>query len=359
MLFEKFKQGINLGGFLSQHEIVADMSSEETRRQHFETFIQESDIERIASWGFDHVRITMDGYLFYDLEKDCLNEEPLQYLDRAISWCEKHHLNVVMDLHNFKGHEYGKMQEPTALMLDDKIRAQYCNYWHLLAEHFRDCHKTELLFELFNEMADATGYRWNQLYKAAIKEIRAVDPQRWILVGSNDVNSVAYLDRLDLLDDPYVFYNFHYYEPNAFTHQMAHFSDEFRAFKQPLAYPGDMSDYIEFLAEHPNYQRDHAMITPDKKTNDFTLMKTLMKHAEKFMTYSGKELYCGEYGVIDSASEEEAVKWIRDFVTLCNTYRIGHAMWNYKCLDFELVDENGEVVRPEILKVLLELNGVK
>ena len=65
MLFEKFKQGINLGGFLSQYEIVADLSSEETKKKHFETFIQEQDIQKIAQWGFDHVRIPMDGYLFF------------------------------------------------------------------------------------------------------------------------------------------------------------------------------------------------------------------------------------------------------------------------------------------------------
>ena len=33
-------------------------------------------------------------------------------------------------------------------------------------------------------------------------------------------------------------------------------------------------------------------------------------------------------------------------------------MWNYKCLDFELVDMNNQVVRPEILEVLKELNSL-
>lgn len=357
MLFEKFGQGINLGGFLSQYELIADMSSEETIRHHFDTFIQEEDIKVIASWGFDHVRITIDGYLMYDKEEGRLKEQPLFYLDRALTWCEKYNLNVVIDLHNFWGHEYGKMQDPTALMLDEEIREAYCRYWGLLAEHFAGYDKIELMFELFNEMADATEYRWNQLYKKAVQVIRNVDEKHWILVGSNDVNSVGYLSRLDLLEDPFVFYNFHYYEPNAFTHQRAHFSEEFREFPLPLAYPGDMSAYQEFLTEHPKYRRDHAMITADKTCNDQELMKSLMAHAEKFVTYSGRELYCGEYGVIDSAEEEEAVKWIRDFVTLCNDLKIGHAMWNYKCLDFELVDEHGVIVRPKIVELLKELNA--
>lgn len=106
-----------------------------------------------------------------------------------------------------------------------------------MADYFKDCHKIELMFELFNEITDSTGYMWNKLYKQAVKEIHKADPERWILVGTNFVNSVGYLDRLDLLEDPYVFYNFHYYEPNVFTHQKAHFSEEFRTWNQTLAYP--------------------------------------------------------------------------------------------------------------------------
>ena len=104
MLFESFKQGINLGGFLSQYELIADAGSEESLHNHFETFITEDDIRRIASWGFDHVRIPMDGYLFYNSEKKNLNTEPLEYLDRCVEWCAVHGVNAVIDLHNIKGH---------------------------------------------------------------------------------------------------------------------------------------------------------------------------------------------------------------------------------------------------------------
>ncbi len=359
MLYEHFKQGLNLGGYLSQYQIVTDMSSQEAIAEHFETFIREEDIERIKAWGFDHVRITMDGYLFYDRENQRLQAEPMRVLDRCIGWCVKHQVNAVLDCHDFWGHQYGRMDEPTPLMTDEGIRQDYCQFWERLAEHFRGEYRVQILFELFNEITDATGYRWNQLYKSAITAIRAVDTRRWVLVGSNGVNGVSYLDRLDLLDDPFVFYNFHYYEPNVFTHQRAHFSEEFRTFSRPLAYPGDMSEYLAFLAEHPGYQREHELITPQTRLNDADLMKRLMAYAEKFVEYSGKELYCGEFGVIDSASEDEAVKWLRDFITTCDRLKIGHAMGNYKCLDFELVDESGTVVRPKVLALLQYLNQVK
>lgn len=357
MLFENFKQGLNLGGFLSQYELIADAGSEEALRQHFDTFITEGDIRRIASWGFDHVRIPVDGFLFLDKEKKCLREEPMAYLDRCIAWCAGAGLHAVIDLHNIEGHAFGQMDHPTPLMTEETLQDNFCLFWVRMAEHFSGYRKTLLLFELFNEIADATGYMWNRLYKRTVGEIREIDPERWILVGSNFVNSVGYLDRLDLVEDPYVFYNFHYYEPNVFTHQKAHFSEEFRAYSHTLTYPGDMTQYAAFLSQNERYGREHPLMTEKTTKNDRELMLALLSSAEKFVQYSGRELYCGEFGVIDSAPVEEAVKWIRDFVMECNRLKIGHAMWNYKCLDFELVDAENQIVRPEILAVLRELNG--
>lgn len=128
MLFESFKQGINLGGFLSQYELIADAGSEESLHNHFETFITEDDIRRIASWGFDHVRIPMDGYLFYNSEKKNLNTEPLEYLDRCVEWCAVHGVNAVIDLHNIKGHIFGEMDRPTPLMTEAELRDDFCRF---------------------------------------------------------------------------------------------------------------------------------------------------------------------------------------------------------------------------------------
>lgn len=38
MLFEAFKQGINLGGFLSQYELIADADSWNSLKEHFGTY---------------------------------------------------------------------------------------------------------------------------------------------------------------------------------------------------------------------------------------------------------------------------------------------------------------------------------
>ena len=45
-------------------------------------------------------------------------------------------------------------------------------------------------------------------------------------------------------------------------------------------------------------------------------------------------LYCGEYGVIDRADREDAVRWLTDIHEVFEKYAIGRALWNYKEKDF-------------------------
>jgi len=46
-----------------------------------------------------------------------------------------------------------------------------------------------------------------------------------------------------LADDPFVCYNFHYFEPQVFTHQQAEFLEEMREFYREVGYPDDISDF--------------------------------------------------------------------------------------------------------------------
>ena len=54
-------------------------------------------------------------------------------------------------------------------------------------------------------------------------------------------------------------------------------------------------------------------------------------------------LYCGEYGVIDRANREDAVRWLTDIHEVFEMYQIGRALWNYKEKDYGIA---GEEARP-------------
>ena len=367
MISEHFHNGINIGGWLSQYEFLVDEPDTPHFKNHFDTFITEADICRISQWGLDHVRVPVSGYLLYDPEKKELDPLPLSYLEQCISWCKKYGLNMILDLHDLWGNVYGAMDTPMPLLTEKDLQENFFDIWEKLTQHFKgtghgncmqkaktvsDAAGTDdnflLMFELLNEVSDASGYQWNRMYKEAIRKIRKIDPKRPVLVGSNCQNSVVYLNQLDLVDDPLVFYNFHYYDPQVFTHQKAHFSEEMKDFNQTVTYPGDISGFVTYLEKHPEYQMKYALVAKEKK-NDRALMEKLLKHARDFVTYSGKELYCGEFGVIDSAPDTEAVKWLKDFTSILDDCQIGHALWNYKALDFGLFGLRGNVVSQTLI----------
>lgn len=358
MLFETFHNGINLGGWLSQYEFLADQPlTEESLVSHFHSFITETDIRQIAAWGFDHVRLPVSGYLLYDMSARRLNRLPLLYIEKCIGWCRTHHLNMILDLHDLWGNIYGAMDTPMPLLKDVHLQENFFIIWSELARYLKGRNEIIIAFELLNEVSDASHYLWNRLYKSAVKKIRSIDQTRLILIGSNCQNSVAYLNQLDLLDDPAVFYNFHYYDPQVFTHQKAHFSDEMKDFNQTVAYPGDISAFRQYLKKHPEYLMKYSLVAEETR-NDKALMEKLLRHAVEFVRYSGASLYCGEFGVIDSAPPEEAVKWMADLLSILEENQIGHALWNYKALDFGLLDRKGNVVSEEVLHFVLEKNHV-
>lgn len=361
MLYENFKKGINIGGWLSQYELIASQPlTEESVKQHFETFITEEDIKRISSWQFDHIRLPLSGYLVYNRKRDCLDGLALEYIHRCVNWCSKYHLNMVLDLHDVPGNVYGAMEQIMPLLGNDVLQEQFIRIWELLAKEFLNTTGIIIMFELLNEVSDAGGaypygdvkgnnydfshkelLPWNKLYKKCISRIQSIDPERWVLVGSNGQNSVVYLKELEIVDNPYVFYNFHYYEPQVFTHQQAGFSEEMKEFNRVISYPGDISAFAAYLNENPGWKGKHALVAEELR-NDKALMERLLEYAAGFIHDTGKELYCGEFGVIANTPASDAKRWLNDLTEIFNRNHIGYALWNYKCLDFGLLGLDGK-----------------
>ena len=63
-------------------------------------------------------------------------------------------------------------------------------------------------------------------------------------------------------------------------------------------------------------------------------------------------LYCGEFGVIDRADPEDALKWYRMICSVFDRYGIGRAAWSFREMDFGLSDEHMKGVADQIIKLL-------
>ena len=317
-IFEGYQKGINLGGWLSQ--LVGNDD------HHFNTFITEDDIARIAAMGCDHVRLPVDcDTVFADMGNTILPR--IQYIDQCIDWCGKHGLNLIIDLHKTFGYMFSTNDRDygATFFHDADLQAAFLRIWTVFAERYGK-YADRVAFELLNEvdLPDVVS-EWNGIVRKAIETIRPIAPDTWILVGGVRYNAVTSVPTLDLPYDDKIVYNFHCYDPLHYTHQGAYWVESLdRNARIPFEESGATEEYFE------------------------NLFASAIEAAEKNNTI----LYCGEYGVIDVAKPEDTVKWLKTINAVFEKHGIARAMWSYKAMDFGISDARMDGVRDELLKYL-------
>ncbi len=331
-----FQKGINLGGWLSQYDDLVTTSLHD----HFDTFITKKDIETIASWGADHVRLPVESTL--------LEDESLQYMEKCMEWAQQYGLGVILDLHHVKGMTWDPNLRFNPLFLPENTQ-RMLDVWQKISNYFAKA-DDGIRYELINEITDGTGYLWNELYPRVLEQIRQTEPNRVIYVGSNKMNDINYLSSLKQVDDDHIIYNFHYYEPHPFTHQRAPFDASMKAFDHAYAYPSDLDGLLDYMRQDNDYARKYPYLAFQR--NDLAQMRAYLEKAEDFLTYAKKPLYCGEFGVIDQADPVQAAAWVKDFVGELRRLNIGYAYWCYKVRDFGIVDIHSQMVMPTLPEAL-------
>ena len=329
--------GVNLGGWISQYQ--------QYDRQHFETFIHADDIQRIADWGMDHVRLPVDYPVLEDDERPLIYKASgFKYLERCLRWCKDNGLRVILDLHKAPGYSFTdtiEAEKPMPLFYESQAQDRFLNLWGALAERYKTEGDT-LLFELLNEINLPDCAPWNALAQRAVERIRNVDVDRQIIIGGNHFNAASELANIRLLDDPNIVYTFHFYEPILFTHQKAPWSPVNRLHNTSVEYPGTAPGLEALFASHPEQRPTYEKFIGLQMDED--LLRQYLQPVLDFIQTSGHVPYCGEYGVIDNASASSRLNWHRDFIGLLRQQGIGRAIWSYKGMGFGLVDWDGRVV---------------
>ena len=309
-----FYRGVDLGGWFSQCDYSED------RLEHF---ITEKDLDRIASWGLDHVRLPID-YNVVESDSGEFLPDGFRRIGRALDWCRQRNLKVVLDLHKTAGFSFDQGEAESGFFESEKYQERFCRLWEELARRFYD--PENVAFELLNEVTDPSFIgAWNRISGICIRRIRPIAPKALILVGSYWNNSADAVKDLDPPADDRVIYNFHCYSPLEFTHQGAYWVPEMAP------------DFRLSFAE--------AAIPEDFFDKAFA---SAVEAAEK----NGTALYCGEYGVIDRAQPEDVVKWYRLIHAAFEKYGISRAAWSYKEMDFGLGDSRMDGVRDELIPLL-------
>ncbi len=339
--FTGYMKGINLGGWLSQ----CDHS-----RETYNNFITEKDIERIASWGLDHVRLPID-YELVETEDGKYKEEGFRYIDNCLDWCKRNGLNMILDVHKAAGYSFDEFETSSGFFESEKLQDRFIALWDELSKRYGS-YEDRLTFELLNEVVDPeVAVIWNNIAKRTIEVVRRNAPTIKIIMGGVRNNSVDSVKLLDLPYDENIVYTFHFYEPLIFTHQSAYWvkkmTPDFRT-----AYPNEFARYRseteEFLpSENGELYNNLTLDQVDQK-----FFETMFTEAIQIAEERDTALYCGEYGVIDQADLTSTLNWYTDINSTFEKYGIGRAAWTYRGKDFGITDEHYAPILDQLVKLL-------
>ena len=191
-------RGVNLGGWLlwepwmwgghldaSESKlsgrlegIVGPAEAARFREAVYDNFITEADIRRIGELGFNVVRVPMNSSIFN-------GDTGWRILDGLISWAEKYHVYLVLDLHSAPGGQSAVFtsdpQGRGQLWNSTNNQARTVELWKTIAGRYRN-RAIIAAYDVLNEPDAPGGDQLLSLYRRVIAGIREVDSSHLIFL---------------------------------------------------------------------------------------------------------------------------------------------------------------------------------
>ena len=145
----------------------------------------ERDFAWMRAWGFDYVRLPMSYrcWTHDPLRWTEVDESRLRRVDQAVAWGRAYGLHVCINLHRAPGWSVNTFQtEPFDLWTDDTALDACAWQWRMLAERYRDVPTQALSFNFLNEPIHQTAVELRRVYARLCAEVRAVSPDRLIVL---------------------------------------------------------------------------------------------------------------------------------------------------------------------------------
>jgi hypothetical protein len=219
----------------------------------------------------------------------------LDQLDAALPLCQRYGLRVVVDLHSPPGGQTvggaGYAGSDHGLFTDAACQRKFIEVWQQMARRYKDV-KTIWGYDLANEPVESAAAEeladWQELAERAAKAIRAIDPQRAIIVEPPQWGSPLGLRELRPLAVSNVVYSVHMYLPVAFTHQGVFGPGK------PNRYPGEI----------------------DGKRWDKAQLEAALQPVVDFQRKYGVHIYIGEFSAIRWAPDQSACRYLADLIDI-------------------------------------------
>jgi endoglucanase len=271
---------------------------------------REQDFRWIADWGFDFVRLPMSYHCWSAPERWLEMDEPvLADIDQAVAFGQRHGVHVCLNLHRAPGYCVNPPAEPRNLWRDADAQAAFCHQWATFARRYRGIASRQLSFDLVNEPPAPAEERGltradhERVVRAAVAAIRAVDPDRLIIIdglawGNEPVPEVA---------DLRIAQSCRGYAPMGISHYRASWVNG-EAFPPPQ-WPGGWN-----WGDAP---WDRARLE-----QHYAPWAALIER--------GIGVHCGECGCFKHTPHAVFLAWFRDVLEILTGHGIGYALWNFR-----------------------------
>ena len=323
------KRGVNISHWLSQSDDRGEVRVKKFTRE---------DVKLIAEAGFDHIRIPIDEEQMFD-EALKPEKEAFELLHNALAWCKEFDLRVVVDLHILRTHHFNAASKP--LFTERKAQEQFFDCWRMLSAELKKYPRSMVAYELMNAPVADAPEQWNVIVNECLATVRELEPKRTVIIGANRWQSFDQVKNLRVPeDDKNIIISFHFYNPFAFTHYRASWTDQ-KDNPLKVTYPGKMASAEEVAKLSPALKQKYGWLAGDGGYNDINTLEQQIKQAYDAAAAMGRKAYLGEFGVIDGADEPSMIRWYRDIVAICEKYDIGYTTWDYKG-GFGILRDNGQ-----------------
>jgi endoglucanase len=299
-------RGINIGNSL-----------ESPNEGEWGVTLKEEYFQLIKDAGFNSIRLPV--------RFDChaMNEPPytidpnfLNRIDWAVKNALSRNLALVFNMHNY----YSLYSDPNSQ------KEKFIAMWKQLAERYKDQPNT-LLFELLNEPQENLKVaEWNTILKETLAVIRQSNPDRAIVIGPANFNDIYKLKTLELpKEDRNIIVTFHYYSPNRFTHQGAHWVK-------------DANNWLGM--KWTGSQAEKLLVA-----KDFNIAVNWSKE-------NSRPIYLGEFGAFNKANMEYRVLWTKCVADTAAEDGFSLSYWEF-CSGFGMYDAENNSWRKGLLDAVI------
>jgi hypothetical protein len=339
--FAHLRRGINLSHWFSQ--------SASYSKEHLDTHTTARDIALIKSLGFDHVRFPIEPAPLMNVTPDpaILNTTYLGYIDSALDMILAAGLAVVIDIHpsdEFK----------LRLGRDERSIETFGMFWRAFATHLSRRDPEFVFLEVLNEPMVEDSYRWYGIQAKLIASIRSGAPNHTIIATGHRWSGLYEMLFLEPYADTNIIYNFHYYEPFAFTHQGATWAGPNLSFYKNVPYPSS-PEAVRLLLD--TVQDDPARYNLLRYGEENWNMQRIDRELGAAADWAAKHhvyLTCNEFGAFRKVVKPaDRIVWLQDMRTALEKHGIGWTMWDYGG-GFSVVNKiDGHAqADPEVVKAL-------